>query len=154
MICKILLLTSLVGVSNCWAEPVWHCSRSADASRTIEVAQADQFSIASLGSSEKVIGVSIRDLIDVFAGVPVKIGGETLSACFMSGNDSVTVTALTSLGLRASTIQSLARRSSIVQNHLFMVSDEINMQKCIAKHFPAVGYLSLPTETAHVMPCF
>lgn len=153
-ISRLLLLVVLLGVGNCWADPVWHCSRNGGASKDNVLAQADQFSIASMGQSEEVIGVSIRDLIDIYTGVPVKIGGKPLSACFISGHDAITVSALTSLGLKTSVIQALGRKSTIVQSHLFMVSDEVSMQTCIAKHFPAVGYLSKPTETEHVTTCF
>jgi len=154
LMCHILLLAALVAVSNSWADPVWHCSRHGDASKGNVIAQADQFSIASMGNTEEVIGVSIRDLMDVYSGVPVKIGGEPLSACFFSGNDAITAPALKSLGLQVTAIQALARKSTIVQSHLYMVSDEKSMQTCIGKHFPAVGYLSKPTETARLMPCF
>jgi hypothetical protein len=144
----------LLGLGNCWADPVWHCSRNGGASKGNVLAQADHFSIASMGQSEEVIGVSIRDLIDIYTGVPVKIGGKPLSACFISGHDAITVSALTSLGLKASVIQALGRKSTIVQSHLFMVSDEVSMQNCIAKHFPAVGYLAKTTETEHITTCF
>ena len=107
-----------------------------------------------MGNSDEVISVSILDLMDVYSGTPVKVGGQSLSACFISGNDAVTATALKSLGLKASAAQALARKSTIVQSHLYGVTDEKGMQTCIAKHFPAVGYLSVPTATAQLMPCF
>ena len=153
-ICKFFLFILLLGVNNCWADPVWHCSRNGEQSKGDILAQADQFSLASMGSSEDVIGVSIRDLIDVYSGRPVKIGGEALSACFISGENAGTVSALQSLGLKPAAIQALARKSTIVQSNLYLATDEVQMKTCIAKHFPAVGYLSEPTETVHFMPCF
>jgi hypothetical protein len=140
--------------THCWAEPIWHCSRNTGGSRDEVVSQANQFSLASMGSSEDVIGVSISDLIDVYGGTRVSIGGEPLSACFMSGYDALTSSALKSLGLQPSAIQALARKSTIVQSHLYLVTDEKQMQTCIERHFPAVGYLASPVETERMMPCF
>jgi hypothetical protein len=151
---KAVLLVVLLWGSQCWADPVWHCSRNGLTSKGNILAQAEQFSLASMGSSEDVIGVSIRDLIDVYSGTHVKVGGEPLSACFISGEDTMTASALKSLGLKPVAIQALARKSTIVQSHLYLVTDEVQMKTCIAKHFPAVGYLSEPTETEHFMPCF
>lgn len=151
---KSFLLISVLAIANCWADPVWHCSRHARATKVEVLSQADQFSMASMGNSDEVIGVSILDLMDVYSGTPVKVGGQALSACFISGNDAITAPAMKSLGLQASAAQALARKSTIVQSHLYRVTDEIGMQNCIGKHFPAVGYLSEPTETAHLMPCF
>jgi len=151
---RMFLLVALVAVSSSWADAVWHCSRHGGASQGNVGDQANHFSIASMRSTEEVIGISIRDLMDVYSGAPVIVGGEALSACLMSGSDAVTAPALKSLGLQASAIQALARKSTIVQSHLYVVSDEKSMQACIAKHFPAVGYLSKPTETEHLTPCF
>lgn len=151
--CVIALLFT---ATNAYADPVWHCSRNLnDANVAIATpAQEDQFSIASFNSSADVIGVSVRDLIDIYTGTPVRIGGLPLSACFLVGNDSLTITALTSLGINLGTIEALARKSSIVQNNLYYVNDEIQMSACIARHFPAVGYMSTTAETDKVMPCF
>ena len=151
---RTFLLITVLAVSHCWADTVWHCSRLAGATKAKALSQADQFSMASMGNSDEVIGVSILDLMDVYSGTPVKVGGQALSACFVLGNDAITASALKSLGLKASAAQALARKSTIVQSHLYRVTDEKSMQTCIAKHFPAVGYLSEPTETEHLMPCF
>jgi hypothetical protein len=117
-------------------------------------AQENNFSIASFNASADVIGVSISDLIDIYSGVPVRIGGLQLSACFMPTHQGLTSAALTSLGLQSSAIQALARKSSIVQNNLHSVTTEKQMVSCIAQHFPAVGYLDEPTHTNEVQPCF
>jgi hypothetical protein len=110
--------------------------------------------LLSFNSSAEVIGVSISDLIDVYSGIPVRIGGMPLSACFMSGNDTLSKTALTSLGLQLSTIQALSKKSAIVQTNLHLVATEGQMVLCIEKHFPAVGYLNEPKETNKLQPCF
>jgi hypothetical protein len=115
---------------------------------------SEQFSLASMSSAPDVIGVSIRDLIDIYSGVPVRVGALPLSACFMPGQDALSLAALQSLGLQPSAIQALARKSSIVQSNLHLVTDEQQMSACISRHFPAVGYLSKPVDTDKVLPCF
>ena len=154
LVCRFFWLAALLGASTSWADPVWHCSRQGASLNANAISQDDQFFIASMSNPQEVIGVSIRDLMDVYSGVPVKVGGQVLSACFRSANDADTAPALKALGLQASAIQALARKSNIVQSHLYVVADESSMQSCIGKHFPAVGYLSKPTETQHLMPCF
>jgi len=72
----------------------------------------------------------------------------------MPSNQELTSSALTSLGLQTATIQALARKSSIIQSHLFFVTNEKQMMACIAKNYPAVGYLEGPTSTDGVRPCF
>lgn len=146
----------ILTVTSVCADPVWHCSRNRNDDRAAMALpeREDQFSLASFSSSTEVISVSVRDLIDIYTGTPVRIGGIPLSACFLSGNDSLTMVALTSLGIKQSTIEALARKSSIVQSNLYYVSDEAQMSTCIGKNFPAVGYISIPTETDKVTPCF
>lgn len=150
------LITCISIATNTSANPVWHCSRitSDDDTAITTPAQKDQFSIASVNSSAEVIGVSVRDLIDIYTGTPARIGGLPMSACFLAGNEELTQTALGSLGIQLKTIEALARKSSIVQNNLYFVSDETQMSACIAKNSPAVGYLSKPVDSAKIMPCF
>lgn len=150
-----IVFSAIVLCMSAWADPVWHCARNASAStQTISAAQENQFSIASLNSSDEAIAVSINDLIDVYSGVPVRLGGVPLSACFMPSNQELTSSALTWLGLQTATIQALARKSSIIQSHLFFVTNEKQMMACISKNYPAVGYLEGPTSTDDVRPCF
>jgi hypothetical protein len=152
---KWTLILSLITLGTAWADPIWHCSRNAQSSTTLESqSQSQEFSIASFNASANVIGVSINDLIDVYSGIPVRIGGIALSACFMPSNDALSTTALTSLGLQASAIQALSKKSAIVQTNLHLVANEGQMLLCIEKHFPAVGYLDEPKETETVQPCF
>lgn len=149
-----LLCTVLVSTCS-WSQPIWHCSRNTVADTdSASTAKEEQFSIASFNSAVEVIGVSINDLIDVYSGLPIRIGGLPLSACFMPSNESLTSSALTSLGLQPSAIQSLARKSSIVQSNVFLVTTNQQMLACIEEHFPAVGYLDSPTEEHNVSPCF
>jgi hypothetical protein len=149
------LFFTLISLGTAWADPIWHCSRNAQASTNLNAqAHSQEFSIASLNASANVISVSISDLIDVYSGVPVRIGGMPLSACFMSSNETLSTTALSSIGLQASAIQALAKKSAIVQTNLHLASTEKQMLLCIEKHFPAVGYLDEPKETEAVQPCF
>lgn len=154
---KWTLLCTLAVSFTAMADPVWHCSRNIEKGEDVSSsrqAKENEFSIASFNSSADVIGVSISDLIDIYSGSPVRIGGLPLSACFMPNQQGLTSAALTSLGLQASSIQALARKSAIVQNNLFFVATEKQMVNCIAQHFPAVGYLDEPTQTSEVQPCF
>lgn len=148
------LLLSLLISCSAIADPVWHCSRNAQAATGAPTSVQNQFSLASLSSSADVISVSINDLIDVYSGVPVRIGGLPLSACFMLGNGGLTSAALTSLGLQPTAIQALAKRSAIIQSNLYSVTNHSQMLSCIARHFPAVGYLNESNETTEVQPCF
>jgi hypothetical protein len=151
---RYLLYILLISSSAC-ADPIWHCSSNAGSQSNASIqAQENQFSLASFNSSMDVIGVSISDLIDVYSGVTVRIGGLPLSACFMPENESLTTSALMSLGLQPSSIQALARKSSIIQSNLYFVTNEKQMVSCIAQHFPAVGYLDGPINTETVQPCF
>jgi hypothetical protein len=72
----------------------------------------------------------------------------------MPNNEELTSATLASLGLQATTIQALARKSAIIHSHLYLVTDDSQMLSCIAQHFPAVGYLDEPHDTAFVQPCF
>ncbi len=150
-----IIFSAVLLCMSAWSVPVWHCSRNTtNPTQTVSAAEANQFSIASLNSSADVIAVSINDLIDVYSGVPVRLGGVTLSACFMPSNQALTSSALTSLGLQTTTIQALARKSSIIQSYLFFVTNEKQMMACISKNYPAVGYLDGPISADDVRPCF
>lgn len=139
---------------SAFSEPVWHCSKTEAPNAEQASAVENQFSIASIIGNPDVIGVSIRDLIDIYSGIPVQLAGLPLSACFLTGNDELSQEALSSLGLNSASIYSLIRRSTIIQNHLHPVKNQIEMTRCIGEHSPAVGYLATSTETDRVGPCF
>ena len=154
---KTTVLLSLITISSACADPIWHCSRTAEtesATNQFSHTQMSEFSIASVNSTANVIGVSINDLIDIYSGIQVRIGGIPLSACFIATEDALTKTALSSLGLQPAVIQALSKKSSIVQSNLHLVSTNEQMLSCIEKNFPAVGYLDEPLETSSVHPCF
>lgn len=138
------------------ADTVWHCSRTP----VVEVAidnrpdPGDLFTLAEQGVADDVIRISVRDLIDVYSGVNVRLSGVPLSACFMPVNDPVTVKTFRALGLSADVLSALARKSAIAQSHLYRVSDEAEMKVCIARNQPAVGYLTRSESTEQLAPCF
>lgn len=147
----IVLLASPV-----FAQTVWHCSRmpTVDVMTDNRAAPGDLFTLAEQGGADDVIQISVRDLIDVYSGVNVRLSGVPLSACFMPVNNASTVKALRDLGLSADVLSALARKSAIAQSHLYRVTDEAEMKACIAQHQPAVGYLSQTHNTEQLAPCF
>jgi hypothetical protein len=142
------------------AQSVWHCSRQTDLDQSgagsyqAEQSRDDTFQIASMSVNTDVIGITLRDLMDVYAGVPVRIGGKPLTACFNNNNEPSSTEALSSLGLNANAMSALSRKSAIVRSQLKWVSDEDDMMHCISRNFPAVGYFTAPQDTAEVSPCF
>lgn len=150
----------LIIASLSHAQSVWHCSRQADLgliegeAQQAEQAPDDTFQIASMSANVDVIGVTLRDLMDVYAGVPVRIGGKPLTACFNTDKRPVSADALSSLGLNANAMSALARKSAIVRSQLQWVSNEDDMMRCISRHSPAVGYFPEPKDTAEISPCF
>jgi hypothetical protein len=142
------------------AQIVWHCSKqgamsvmpSVETTATIE--REDVFQIASMGSNPDVIGITLSDLIDVYSGLPVRIGGRPLKACFLNDNGPSSRDMLESLGLNANSMSALARKSAIVRSQLEWVSNEDDMMRCMIKNHPAVGYFTEPHETDEVAPCF
>ena len=150
------VLFSFFALAPVWAEAVWHCSRSGQGvvSESEPPNASETFSIASIGNANDTIGVSIRDLMDVYSAMDVRVSGLPLSACFFPSNDSLTNSAIKSLGLEPNVISALARKSAIAQSHLFRATDEAQMMRCISKNYPAVGYLSAEQTTEHIAPCF
>jgi len=145
----------LLGAAGAQAGAVWHCSRAPEVvSENGSVPPEDSFQLASVVPNMRAIGITLLDLIDAYSGQAILINGQRLSACFMPGNTPLSKQALDALGLNASTMQLLARRSAIVQSHLKMVTDEAEMLSCIERNFPAVGYLSREAQTGEIVPCF
>jgi hypothetical protein len=133
----------------------WHCSKHPHAPE-FELANAgdedDFFDLTQ--ANPNIVGVSLPDLIDVYNGKRVQMGNRPLTACFMVGQHALNHSAQERVGLQWGSLQQLQRRSAISHNHVHMVQTESEMLQCIANHYPAVGYLSQPTETATVAPCF
>lgn len=138
------------------AQTVWHCSRIPVTNLAMENRPnaADMFSLAEQGGVDDVIPISVRDLIDVYSGVNVRLSDIPLSACFMPVNNALTTQALRDLGLNTDVLSALARKSAIAKNHLYRVTDEAEMRVCITRYQPAVGYLSQAHRTEQLAPCF
>lgn len=138
-----------------WAEPgvvsVWHCTRNA-----VELNQGptEDFGLGAVTSEHDTIRVGLQDLIAVYSGYPLRVSGRPLFACFMPGNEALSLAALDSLGLNASALQILARRSAIVQRQLEIVTNEAQMQRCMERNAPAFGYLPSALINEKVAPCF
>lgn len=141
---------------NVSAELVWHCSRTPVQTTAVNSrpVPGDLFVLAGMGVEEDVIRISIRDLLDVYSGVPVRLGGQPLSACFMPVNTPTMTKGLRQLGVNTSLLSTLARKSAIAKNHLYRVSDETEMKACIQRNHPAVGYLTQAESTEQLAPCF
>lgn len=159
---KLIVASAWLLIANASAaQSVWHCSRqaaldpsSADSHQVASGTDDDSFQIASMSPNAHVIGITLRDLVDVYAGVPVRIGGQPLTACFNSDNDPSSEQALTSLGLNTNAMSALARKSAIVRSQLKWVSNQEDMLHCISRNFPAVGYFANAQDTSDVSPCF
>lgn len=135
-----------------WAEPVWHCSRGA-----IKIADiSDDFTLASLSQNREVIRIALQDLTTVYQDKTVKMsGGLTLSACIIQGSPTnLTQTAMTSIGGQNMATEMHTQTNPIKKKQVFAVGSEQDMLACIAKHHPAVGYLSSTTHAENAGPCF
>ena len=153
-------LVLLVASPALQAQAVWHCSKQtavADAQRietVAAIAPEDMFQIASMSTNPDVIGITLRDLMDVYSGVPVRVSGRPLTACFQNDTSESTMDALDSLGLNPNTMTALARKSAIIRSQLQWVSTPEDMLSCMNKSHPAVGYFAEATDTDEVAPCF
>jgi hypothetical protein len=131
-------------------EAIWHCSKISGV-MAVKNSTDISFSAASVNGT---IDVSLDDLLAAYSGYPVRLSGMPLFACFMPGQESLSTSALKTLGLDSAAMQMLARRSAIVQRNLKLVTDEVEMQQCLEKNSPAFGYLSKPINNEKVAPCF
>ncbi len=129
---------------------IWHCTKMPQA-ETAQIGSDMSFSMASVNGT---IDVSLDDLLATYSGYPIRISGKPLFACFMPGQEALSISALETLGLSSAAMQMLARRSAIVQRNLKLVTDEDEMQQCLEKNGPAFGYLSKPINNEKVAPCF
>jgi hypothetical protein len=133
----------------------WHCSKhpnAQEATLTNASVTDDFFDLTS--SRHDTVGVSLTDLIDVYNGQIVLMGHRQLTACFLAGHHALNQSAQERVGLQWTSLEQIQRRSAIDYKHVRMVQSESEMLQCIATHYPAVGYLSQPTVTVAVAPCF
>lgn len=149
----LLMVVASLLAAPAMSSAVWHCSRAALMNESAPL-EADSFQLSSASVNPQAIGISLGDLIDAYSGKTIQVNARALTACFMPGDTALSVQALGSLGLNASSLQQMARKSAIVQSSLQGVIDEAGMLACVAKGYPAVGYLSQPVTNERVVPCF
>jgi hypothetical protein len=153
VVCVGLLACVSMHVNAQQTEAIWHCSKAAVADSAEPEAQGD-FGMGAVSSGNGTIAVTMDDLLSVYSGYPVRISTKPLFACFMPGDEALSLSALRSLGLSSPALQILARRSAIVQRQLKVVTDEDEMRQCMTRHFPSFGYLSQAYVSDKVAPCF
>ena len=152
---RIAALLFAAGIPLAQAQAVWHCSRNpASAAPPPDIDTVLTVKIPFELSSSNMVALELSDLYRVYSGIPVRVNGMPLSACFLDGGNQMNATAMGMLGLSPSALSSLARSTSIVSNHVFDVSNEQQMEACIREHHPAVGYLSKAKQTEGITPCF
>lgn len=132
------------------AEPVWHCSRTG-----VQVADANNnFTLAALATEREVVRISLRDLYSAYQGQTVKASGLTVSACLIAGDYPTTKAAMKSIGADAQVLEKMSRKSTLIQGNVYLVQNEQDMQACMTKHYPAIGYLPQATHNEAIGSCF
>lgn len=114
------------------------------------MAEQDEFKLSSLDT----IGVTLTDLLNVYSGKDVSIGGIPLVGCYMPGQEALSKDILQSFDLKPHVLQKLSAKNTIAQSSVVNVVDETQMQACIESHFPAFGYLSREIISEKIAPCF
>ncbi len=148
--CSFLLLNST------WAaDPIWHCSRSIAEDAPSTQGKAKTSEVLSFDLSESTtIEILPIDLFQIYSGGTVLFGSKPLAACFLDRNHVLTEQAMNMLDIDPSSLNSLAMIDSIVQSKIYPTRNLEQMKTCIAKHHPALGYLSEVVETDLIGPCF
>lgn len=98
--------------------------------------------------------ISLRDLYSAYQGQTVKASGLTVSACVIAGDNPTTKTAMKSIGADARVLEKMSRKSALIQSNVYVVQNEQDMQACMTKHYPAIGYLPQATHNEAIGPCF
>ena len=153
-----LISLFIIATSLCVkAEPIWHCSRSPDIEQEISTISQTSSTINSMSfdeSEKKTIEIQIIDLLNVYSGGTVYMGDRSLLACFYDRGNPLTEVAMSTLDIDPSSLSSLANADAIVKSKVIAVRNEKQMEICIAKNHPAIGYLSEVIESEHIGPCF
>jgi hypothetical protein len=147
-------LLCAAGIHMAQAQAIWHCSRNPASAAPAPVVDPVLTVKIPFELSSNMVALELSDLYRVYSGIPVRVNGMPLSACFLDGGNEMNATAMGMLGLSPSALGSLARSTSIVSNHVFDVSNEQQMEACIREHHPAVGYLSKAKQSEGITPCF
>lgn len=150
------VLLIFLSVNFCFAGGVWLCSKDSAAISDITFydENVSNFMIADMGNFSGVISISLRDIIDIYSGIPVRLGSRDLSACYITGSHDWSDGFLKELGLNINLIKSLSKKNALVQSRLYGVVNKEEVANCIESHFPAVGYAIEFTSSESVGKCF
>lgn len=154
-----IMMTILLSLSSLTAqsEAIWHCSRSIDDNLTQDLSPQDKNlnkPISFDESEKRTIEIQLIDLFQAYSGGTVSMGLKPLSACFLDRGSPLTRNAMGMLDIDPSSLDSLANTDSIVKSKVIPTRNETQMETCIAKNHPAIGYLSQVIETDQIGPCF
>jgi hypothetical protein len=154
-----IILTIFMSVLSVSAqsEAIWHCSRSIDAEEIQDSSSINESfnNLASFDESDRrTIEIQIIDLFQIYSGGTVSMGIKSLSACFLDRGNPLTTNAMGMLDIDPSSLTSLTNTDSIVKSQIIPTRNEAQMESCIAKNHPAIGYLSQVIETEQIGPCF
>jgi hypothetical protein len=142
----VVLFVISCATANLHAEPIWHCSKNTSTVQAIN----DDFLAKPNQVGASIIRLEIRDLYDAYQNIPVYLGKQILTACFLAENNSISQDALSGIGADLEEIKAISKENP----HLVKVSNEAEMIACIGKHHPAVGYVSGIIDSQWVGPCF
>jgi hypothetical protein len=150
-----ILAWQLMGLANAQnlSQPraIWHCSRNLPTPPSANaMAEQEEFKLSSVDT----IGVTLTDLLNVYLGKDVSLGGMQLVGCYMPGQEALSKDILKSLDLKSHVLQKLSAKNAIAQGRVVTVIDEAQMQACLESNFPAFGYLSSETISEKFAPCF
>lgn len=153
-LCSLLIFATSLTVQ---AEPIWHCSRSQDSEQEKSKISQPTSTIDSLSfdeSEKRTIEIQIIDLLNVYSGGTVYMGDRPLLACFYERGNPLTALAMSTLDIDPASLASLANSDAIVKSKVIPVRNETQMEICIAKNHPAIGFLPEVVESDRIGPCF
>lgn len=162
---SLAILILLVGMMlfPAHSDPIWHCSRSLEEGLANELRNDTESSTEKVKSTrditfdeseQRTISIQIIDLFNAYSGGTVFMGTEPLSACFLDRGHSLTTLAMSTLDIDPSSLTALSNSDSIVRSRVIPTRNNSQMESCIAKNHPAIGYLAEIVETDKIGPCF
>lgn len=154
-----VILIMLVGMMfiPAYADPIWHCSRSPEEPLVNETSNEKKSKTDGINfdeSEQRTISIQIIDLFNAYSGGTVFLGTEPLSACFLDRGHSLTSLAMSTLDIDPSSLTALSNSDSIVKSRVIPTRNNSQMESCIARNHPAIGYLAEVVETDKIGPCF
>lgn len=153
----LIAISSIALSFSAYAEPIWHCSRSPETSQDTKETNENLANISNTNfdeSENRTIEIQIIDLLNAYSGGTVFMGDRPLAACFFDRASSLTAVAMSSIDVDPSSLASLSNSDAIVKSNIFPVRNEKQMETCIAKNHPAIGFLAEVVETDTIGPCF